>query len=115
MCPNLLKKPINFFLMVFVMSAIGLWNINSVCFSCGSQSHKFDVCEFNYKNIALKMEKFQEFSQVDDTFGFYNENRIDIQDADWVEVYLKRAPRSNWNQDKVAGKINQMFILVLRI
>lgn len=77
--------------------------------------HKFDVCKFISKNVALKLEKFQEFSQVDDTFGYHNENRTDTKEADWVEVRLKRTPRLNKTQVKGAGKINQNANAPLRI
>lgn len=66
-------------------------NITSICFGCGSQSHKFDTCMLNSKCISLKLEKFQEISQVDETLGFHMESKTEIQDADWVEVRLKRA------------------------
>lgn len=40
-----------------------------------------------------KFEKSKRISQVDETPGFYMENKIEVQDADWAEVHLKRVPR----------------------
>lgn len=81
-------------------------NLTSICFGCGSQSHKFDACKLNSKNDTLKLEKFQRFSQVDDSHGLYNEEKTDTQEVDWVEVRLKKAPRPNCNE----GKVDSEFI-----
>lgn len=59
--------------------------ITSICFGCGSQSHKFDGI-LNSKSIALKLESFQEMSQADETPGFSKDNKSDLQDADWIDV-----------------------------
>lgn len=52
----------------------------------GSQSHRFKSSMLNSKSIVFKVEKLQEVSQVDDSLGLKMEDKIDSQDAEWMEV-----------------------------
>lgn len=79
-------------------------NITIICFGCGSQSQKFDTCRFNSRNIALKLENFQELSQADESQDLFNENKMETWDANWVEVPLKRTSRAYRNQGKIVMK-----------
>lgn len=50
------------------------------------------------------MERLQEISQIDESFGQNMESKTDSQDVDWIEVRLKRASNLVLNPGKVSGK-----------
>lgn len=71
-----LKRTIKYVLVdVYRECLLDYENITSICFGFESQSHKFDSYKCNSKNIALELESFKRFSQVDDTHDFCSENK----------------------------------------
>lgn len=81
-------------------------NITSLYFGCGANLTRLMCANSILKILLLSWKSFRSSPKLI-TSGYHNENKTDTQEADWVEVRLKRTPRTNKNQGKGAGKINQ--------
>lgn len=56
---HLKRKLKYFFESVIYECLLDYENITNICFGCGSQSHKFDSCTLNSKNIAIELRNFK--------------------------------------------------------
>lgn len=89
-------------------------NITNICFGCGSQSHKLDSCIFNSKSIALKLS-WEITGDVTSWWIFGSkEGKTECQDADCVEVHLKRAPNVSCNPARSQAKSTRPWFLIFR-
>lgn len=55
-----LKRKLNYFYEGSIQECLlDYENITSICFGCGSQSHKFETCSLNSKTLPLKLKSFK--------------------------------------------------------
>lgn len=66
-------------------------NITDICYSCGSQDHKFDSCILISENVAFKRENVQIIPEIADNIQSLVNKRTTSQEAEWREVRPKRS------------------------
>lgn len=79
-------------------------NITNIYFRCGRQSHKFESCALTFESSGIRIENFQEASRTDEYVGLKMEERTTSQDADWIEVRVRRLPTTSHNTGQNKGK-----------
>lgn len=52
-------------MVVFINAFLIMNTLPNICYGCGSQNHNSDACSINIENIAFRVKKVQEPSQVD--------------------------------------------------